>query len=104
MSGMIKAYISFLLPSLFFLGCSVHDNSPKILVEKRCFRCHTPERIYKVRKNAEGWRTTVNKMVGYASGVIPEKEIPIIIDYLVRTQGIDRGGEGQSSGEVTSGR
>jgi len=85
---------------LLILGCSAHDNSPKALVEKRCYRCHTPDRIHAARKDAEGWRITVNKMATYASGVIPEKEIPIISDYLAATQGIDRGTGTQASGNV----
>ena len=81
-------------------GCSAHDTSPKALIAKRCYRCHTPERIHKARKSAEGWLITVNKMATYASGVIPEKEIPIIIDYLASTQGIDRRTGTQASGNV----
>ena len=104
MAGMKKAYIYLLLISLFFLGCGVHDNSPKALIEKRCYRCHTADRIHAVRKNAEGWRTTVQKMASHASGVIPEKEIPIIADYLARTQGSDGGVEKQSSGNVVERR
>jgi hypothetical protein len=86
--------------ALLMAGCSAHDTSPKALIAKRCYRCHTPERIHKARKSAEGWLITVNKMATYASGVIPEKEIPIIIDYLASTQGIDRRTGTQASGNV----
>jgi hypothetical protein len=89
--GLKKQYAYLLLSCLFLLGCGGKDNSPQALVSRRCSRCHTLERIHAVKKDAEGWRATVKKMAFYASGVIPDKEIPIITDYLVKTQGIDRG-------------
>jgi len=87
---------SFLYPmflGLLILGCSAHDSSPQTLIEKRCSRCHTLDRVYAVKKNREGWRTTVERMAAYASGVIPEKEIPIITDYLATTREVEKGGE-----------
>jgi hypothetical protein len=95
-----KPYTYLLFLSLFFLGCVARNESPQGLVKMRCSRCHTLERIYAAKKDAGGWLTTVKKMEFYASGVIREEEIPIIVDYLAKTQGIEKGEGTQSSGQV----
>jgi hypothetical protein len=95
-----KPYAYVLLFGVFLAGCVAQDSSPQTLIEKRCSRCHTLDRVYAVKKDKEGWRTTVERMAYYASGVIREEEIPIITDYLAATQGADRGTETQASGNV----
>jgi hypothetical protein len=103
-SGMKKMYLYFLPICLFFSACTVHNNSPTVLIEKRCSRCHPLDTVYAVRKDAKGWRTTVEKMATYASGVIRKEEIPIITNYLAATQKADKGTETQASGNVRESR
>jgi len=91
--GLKKPYTYVLLFGVFLVGCAAQDSSPQALIEKRCSRCHTLDRVYAVKKDREDWRTTVERMAYFASGVIPEKEIPIITDYLVTTRGVEKGGE-----------
>ena len=88
-----KPYAYVLLFGVFLAGCVAQDSSPQTLIEKRCSRCHTLDRVYAVKKDREGCRTTVERMAAYASGVIPEKEIPIITDYLATTRGVEKGEE-----------
>jgi len=88
-----KPYAYVLLCGVFLAGCVAQDSSPQTLIKKRCSRCHTLDRVYAVKKDREGWRTTVERMAAYASGVIPEKEIPIIADYLATARGVEKGGE-----------
>jgi hypothetical protein len=97
--GLKQQYAYLLFSCLFLLGCGGKDISPQVLVTKRCSRCHTLERVHAAKKDAESWHTTVQKMASYASGVIPDKEIPIIINYLVKTQGMDKGERAESPGK-----
>jgi len=88
-----KPYAYVLLFGVFLVGCAAQDSSPQALIEKRCSRCHTLDNVYAAKKDAEGWRTTVERMAAYASGVIPEQEIPIITDYVATARGVEKGGE-----------
>ena len=38
----------------------------KSLIENRCSRCHTLERIYAADKTIERWRETIDRMMDYA--------------------------------------
>ena len=88
---------SLLLLTFLSMGCVAQDNSPEGIIKRRCSRCHTLGQVYAARKDAAGWHRTVEKMACYASGVIPDKEIPVIADYLARTQGIVTKGKTVSS-------
>lgn len=83
----VKGFILWLLIPIFLtIGCTSSNIEPEELFKKRCSRCHTLDRVYGVKKDREEWLTTVKRMVIYASGVIPEKEINPLTDYLVKTQ------------------
>jgi hypothetical protein len=79
---------SLVLLTFLTMGCVAQDNSPDGIIKRRCSRCHTLGQVYATRKDAAGWHRTVEKMACYASGVIPDKEIPVIVAYLALTQGI----------------
>jgi ferredoxin-NADP reductase/mono/diheme cytochrome c family protein len=40
----------------------------RALVDQRCGRCHSLDRVYKTAETPEEWRATVTKMVGFADG------------------------------------
>ena len=40
----------------------------RALVDQRCGRCHSLERVYQTAQTPEEWRATVTQMVGYAKG------------------------------------
>jgi ferredoxin-NADP reductase/mono/diheme cytochrome c family protein len=61
----------------------------RALVDQRCGRCHTLDRVYKTVQSPEQWRETVSRMVDYAAGstgALQPGDDEQIIDYLRATQ------------------
>jgi ferredoxin-NADP reductase len=61
----------------------------RALVDQRCGRCHTLDRVYKTIQTPEQWRETVSRMVAYAAdgtGALQPGEDQQIMDYLLATQ------------------
>jgi len=61
----------------------------RALVDQRCGRCHSLDRVYKTVQSAGEWRGTVSRMVEYAAGsagALQPGEDQQIIDYLAATQ------------------
>jgi len=61
----------------------------RALVDQRCGRCHSLDRVYKTAETPEQWRDTVNRMVGLAEGsgnAFQAGEDQQIIAYLSVTQ------------------
>ena len=61
----------------------------RALVDQRCGRCHTLDRVYKTAETPEEWSATVTRMVSYAAGsagAIQPGEDQQIIAYLSTTQ------------------
>lgn len=59
----------------------------KALVDSRCAKCHTLQQVYTAFKPADEWRTTVDRMVGYApEGHFKPGETDAIVQFLSETQ------------------
>ena len=61
----------------------------KALVDQRCGRCHSLDRVYKTAQTEEEWKSTVARMAGYAAGgggAFQQGEIRRIVAYLGVTQ------------------
>jgi ferredoxin-NADP reductase len=61
----------------------------RAVVDQRCGRCHSLDRVYKTVETPEEWRTTVDSMVAFAKGsgnAIQPGEDEQIIAYLSTTQ------------------
>ena len=61
----------------------------RALVDQRCGRCHSLDRVYKAVETPAAWREIVTRMVGYAAGstgALQPGEDQRIIDYLSATQ------------------
>jgi ferredoxin-NADP reductase len=61
----------------------------RALVDQRCGRCHTLDRVYKTAETAEQWSATVARMASYASGsagAFQPGEDQQIVAYLSATQ------------------
>jgi ferredoxin-NADP reductase/mono/diheme cytochrome c family protein len=61
----------------------------RALVDQRCGRCHSLDRVYKTVETPDGWRATVTEMVGFADGsanTFQPGEVEQIIAYLSATQ------------------
>jgi ferredoxin-NADP reductase len=61
----------------------------RALVDQRCGRCHSLDRVYKTEQTPEEWRATVNRMVSHAAGspgAFQPGEDQQIIAFLSATQ------------------
>ena len=61
----------------------------RALVDQRCGRCHSLDRVYKTVEPADQWREIVARMVEYAAGsagALRQGEDQQIIEYLAATQ------------------
>ena len=61
----------------------------RALVDQRCGRCHSLDRVYKAVETPAQWREIVTRMVGYAAGstgALQQGEDERIIEYLSGTQ------------------
>jgi mono/diheme cytochrome c family protein len=61
----------------------------RAVVDQRCGRCHSLDRVYKTAETPEEWRATVTRMVGLAEGsgnAFQPGEDQQIIAYLSATQ------------------
>jgi ferredoxin-NADP reductase len=71
------------------------------LMQKRCSRCHTLERIIGARKDAQGWLVTINRMRALPSSGIPVADAKIILSYLISEDSVD---SSNAQGELAVGR
>jgi ferredoxin-NADP reductase len=61
----------------------------RALVDQRCGRCHSLDRVYKAVETPDKWREIVTRMVGYAAGstgALQPGEDQKIVEYLSATQ------------------
>lgn len=60
----------------------------KSIIENRCSRCHTLERIFAADKTFEQWRQTIDRMLGYAGDppLLSDTEKGDVLIYLERNQ------------------
>lgn len=57
-------------------------NDASVLMQKRCSKCHTLDRIAGARKDTAGWTTAVNRMRAMAGAGISEADAQTIISFL----------------------
>jgi ferredoxin-NADP reductase len=70
-------------------GAAASLEVARAIVDQRCGRCHSLDRVYKTTETAEEWRATVERMAGYAKGsgnAIQPGEDEQIIGYLSAVQ------------------
>ena len=70
-------------------GAVANVEVARALVDQRCGRCHSLDRVYKTSATPDQWRATVTKMVGFAAdsaGAFQPGEDEQIIAYLSVTQ------------------
>ncbi|HLJ86642.1 MAG TPA: photosystem P840 reaction-center cytochrome c-551 [Candidatus Angelobacter sp.] len=66
-----------------------HMKVARALVDQRCSRCHSLDRVYKTEQSPQDWRATVTRMVSYAAGSpgsFQPGEDEQIINFLSSTQ------------------
>ncbi|BAT71495.1 conserved hypothetical protein [Thermosulfidibacter takaii ABI70S6] len=62
------------------------DSEGKALLRKRCVSCHGLDYVERAKKNKNGWRLTVERMIAKGTK-LNEKEKEILIDYLAKKYG-----------------
>ena len=58
----------------------------KDAVEAACYRCHSAEILLQQRLTEKQWTATVDKMIRWGA-VVPEKDKPVVLEYLIRNFG-----------------
>jgi cytochrome c5 len=71
------------------------DGDGKKIVENACGSCHSLEPITRLHQDKERWEAMVSSMIAYGAQV-NEKELPVLIDYLVKNFGPAGGSAGKS--------
>src|SRR4029077_5607245 len=87
-SRIIVSYLASRMAPRGALG-SADLEVARALVDQRCGRCHTLDRVYKTAQTPEEWSATVARMVSYAAGstgAIQPGEDQQIIAYLSANQ------------------
>lgn len=56
------------------------------LVQAKCGRCHTLDRVNAAKKDRAGWEATVERMNGRGAG-LSQDEVTKVVDYLVKRDG-----------------
>ena len=70
-------------------GAAANREVARALVDQRCGKCHSLDRVYKTAESPGDWRSTVDRMAGYAEGsanALPPREVDQIVAYLSATQ------------------
>ena len=57
-------------------------NDASLLMQKRCSKCHTLDRVAGARKDTAGWTATVNRMRAMAGAGISEADAQTIVSFL----------------------
>ncbi len=73
--------------ALFYGKLSVDAKQGEGLVEYKCAKCHTLERIFAQTKTHDGWRETVNRMRERLPGWINDNDARTIVGFLTEVQG-----------------
>jgi len=71
------------------------------LMQRRCSRCHTLDRVIGARKDARGWLDTINRMRALPASAISESDAKIILSYLLAENSID---SSSARGELAVGK
>jgi cytochrome c5 len=58
----------------------------KTLLEERCAECHDLGQVERARKTEEGWKATVQRMVGKGAQ-LSQAEQEVVVQYLAETYG-----------------
>src|SRR5579864_1427510 len=78
---------------------TIDVNRATDLMQRRCSRCHTLDRVVGARKDAQGWIATVNRMRAMTGAGISDSDAQTIISYLA-SQNQPKGSEATVKMEV----
>jgi len=62
------------------------ENLGRQVVNQKCNKCHTLERVYRTFKSEDGWTSTVNRMASLDAPNISSFDIKQSIHFLINRQ------------------
>jgi len=92
LTGITAGYYVLHRTNITYTTLSAHDNNVlnielgKAIMNKKCSKCHTLERVYRAYKNDDGWARTVNKMALLDAPNITTFDLKQVLNYLVEQQ------------------
>ena len=92
LTGITAGYYVLHRTNITYTTLSAHDNDVlnielgKAIMNKKCSKCHTLERVYRAYKNDDGWARTVNKMALLDAPNITSFDLKQVLNYLVEQQ------------------
>ena len=92
LTGITAGYYVLHRSNLTYTTLSAHDNDVldielgKAVVNRKCSKCHSLERVYRAYKSDDGWAGTVNKMALLDSPNITSFDVKQALNYLVEQQ------------------
>jgi len=82
-------------------SAKIDMQSSEELMQRRCSRCHTLDRVIGARKDARGWLATVDRMRTLPASGISERDEKVILSYLLSENSID---SSSTQGQVAVGK
>ena len=70
-------------PEASVVPTSISTLDGRALMQERCTKCHTTDRIESAHKTAEQWKTTVNRMISKGAELNPQ-EAQVLVDFLAQ--------------------
>jgi hypothetical protein len=84
------ATVKDISPQAIDMGSAKIDmQASEELMQRRCSRCHTLDRVIGARKDARGWLATVDRMRALPASGISERDEKVILSYLLSENSID---------------
>ena len=90
LTGITAGYYVLQRSNLTYTTLSAHDNDVldielgKAIMNKKCSKCHSLERVYRAYKSDDGWAGTVNKMALLDSPNITSFDVKQVLNHLVQ--------------------
>lgn len=92
LTGITAGYYLLHKKDLTYTTLSAHDNDVldlelgKAIMNRKCSKCHSLERVYRAFKSEKGWTGTINKMAAMDTPNISTFDIKQILHYLTTQQ------------------
>jgi len=92
LTGISAGYYILHRSNLTYTTLSALDNDVldlelgKAVMNKKCSKCHSLERVYRAYKSEKGWAGTVNKMALLDSPNITTFDVKQVLNYLIEQQ------------------
>ena len=92
LTGITAGYYVLHRSNLAYTTLSALDNDVldlelgKAVMNRKCSKCHSLERVYRAYKNEDSWAGTINKMAILDSPNITSFDVKQVLNYLVEQQ------------------